>query len=123
MDDDANDAAVETYLQVRVEDDVDPLDVQARVAKIPRYIGSFTVDTEQVGDGEAFAFHVAVGFNGTVGEVDAAVEAARTTEGVADIRETRNRSPRPRAALEVEVEVVVEEIIVEVEVEEPPEGV
>jgi hypothetical protein len=123
MDDDVQDAAVETYLQVRVEDDVDPLDVQARLAKIPRYIGSFTVDTEQVGDGEAFAFHVAVGFNGTVGEVDAAVEASRTTEGVADIRETRNRSPRPLAALAVEVEVVVEEIIVEVEAEEPPEGV
>ena len=50
MDDTAPDAlAVETYLQVQVWDDVDPLDVQARVARIPRYIGSFTVDAESVG--------------------------------------------------------------------------
>jgi len=122
MDDDA--LAVETYLQVRAEDGADAFDVQARLAKIPRYIGSFIVDTEAVGGGEHYPFDVAVGFNGTTKEVNDAVAAARATDGVADLRETRNRSLVPRAPLpgDVAVEIVVEEIVVEIEGDEDPEG-
>jgi hypothetical protein len=126
MGDDArDDLAVETYLQVRVADGADALDVQAAAAAIPRYIGSFTVDTESVGDGEYFPFHVAVGFNGTAQEVDRAVEAIRSVEGVVDVRETRNRALRPRVPLPVAVEVelvVVEEIVVEIDEGEPPQA-
>jgi hypothetical protein len=72
------------------------MEVQGDLAAIKGYIGSYVVETESVGGGDFFPFDVAVGFNGTDDDVDAAVGAVRDDPRVAEVRETRNRSSVPR---------------------------
>jgi hypothetical protein len=93
------DGASETYLRVQIVPGEDPLEVQGDLATIGGYIGSYVVETEAIGDGEIFPFDIAIGFNGTPDEVDAAVETVRNDWRVAEVRETRNRSSVPTLIL------------------------
>jgi hypothetical protein len=85
--------AMEAYLRVQVADGEDPIEVQGDLGNLKGYIGSYVVETESIGSGDYFPFHIAIGYNGTPDDVDAAIEAIINDPRVTAVRQIRNRIP------------------------------
>ena len=78
---------------MQVADGEDPIEVQGDLANLKGYIGSYVVETESIGGGDYFPFHIAIGYNGTPDDVDAAVNAIANDPRVSALRQIRNRIP------------------------------
>lgn len=85
-------AAAESYLRVLLVEGADAIEVQQALSEIKGYIGSYVVEVQGLGETVFEPFDIAIGFNGPPEQVDAAVEAVRADQRVAEVRELRNRN-------------------------------